>query len=49
MCYAVTTTNDAGTVTACCYCGWSEIHDIQESAERHQSAPDDIDTDAATP
>jgi hypothetical protein len=42
MCYADTATNDDGTVTAFCYCGWSETHDTQESAdvaaERHQNA-----------
>lgn len=44
MHYADTTANDNGTVTAFCYCGWSEVHPDQETAdtaaERHQNTPD---------
>jgi hypothetical protein len=50
MCFADTVANDDGTVTAFCYCGWSEIHRTQESAdaaaEQHQNRPADCgDTD----
>lgn len=49
MHYADTTTNDNGTVTAFCYCGWSEVHPDQETAdaaaERHQNTPDDDPAD----
>ncbi|MEV5301140.1 hypothetical protein [Amycolatopsis methanolica] len=49
MHYADTTINDNGTVTAFCYCGWSAVHDTQESAdaaaEYHQN--DDADDYAA--
>jgi hypothetical protein len=49
VCYTDTTTNDDGTVTAFCYCGWADDHDTQESADAaadsHQNAPDVIDVD----
>lgn len=37
MCYADTATNDDGTATALCYCGWSADH----------ATPDSADADAA--
>ncbi|GAA3863499.1 hypothetical protein GCM10022243_32550 [Saccharothrix violaceirubra] len=44
MCYADTLTNDDGTATAFCYCGWSADHATPEAAdtdaERHQTAAD---------
>jgi hypothetical protein len=44
MCYADTVTNDDGTATAFCYCGWSADHATPEAAdtdaERHQTAAD---------
>lgn len=44
MCYADTITENDGTVTAYCYCGWSETHPTQEAAdaaaEQHQNAQD---------
>ena len=44
MCYADTVTNDDGTATAFCYCGWSADHATPEAAdtdaERHQNAAD---------
>lgn len=47
MCYADTTTNDDGTVTAYCYCGWSEHHRTQtaadSAAEAHQNREDDAE------
>jgi hypothetical protein len=51
MCYADTTTENDGTVTAYCYCGWVEYGHTPESADAadaHQNAPDDIDTAAPT-
>jgi len=33
MHYVDTTTNDNGTVTAFCNCGWSQRHDTWESAD----------------
>jgi hypothetical protein len=46
MCYADFATNDDGTATAFCYCGWCQEHDTPEAAEaaaeRHQT-----DSDAA--
>lgn len=47
--FADTATNDNGTVSAFCYCGWSETHPTQEAAdaaaERHQNTPDDDPAD----
>jgi hypothetical protein len=47
MCYADTDTNDDGTVTAFCYCGWSDDFATQEladaAAEEHVNLPDDLD------
>lgn len=44
MCYADTVTNDDGTATAFCHCGWSADHATPEAAdadaERHQLAAD---------
>jgi hypothetical protein len=42
--FADTVTNDDGTATAFCYCGWSADHATPEAAdtdaERHQTAAD---------
>ncbi|PSL51386.1 hypothetical protein B0I31_12115 [Saccharothrix carnea] len=44
MCYADTVTNDDGTATAFCCCGWSADHATPDAAdadaERHQTAAD---------
>lgn len=49
MCDADTTTENSGTVTAHCYCGWVEYGHTPESADAaadaHQHAPGDIDAD----
>ena len=51
MCYADTTTENDGTVTAYCYCGWVEYGHTQESADAaayaHQNASADT-PDTAT-
>lgn len=48
MCYADTVTNDDGTATALCYCGWSADHATPEAAdaaaERHQTDADDAES-----
>ena len=50
MCYADTTTETDGTVTAHCYCGWAEYGRTPESADvaayAHQNTPADIYADA---
>ena len=47
MCDVDIITNDDGTVTAFCCCGWSETHDAPELAdvvaEWHQNRAFDID------
>lgn len=47
MCYADTITENDGTVTAQCYCGWVEYGHTQESADdaagTHQNRPDNVD------
>jgi hypothetical protein len=52
MCYADAITENNGTATAQCYCGWVEYGHTQESAdaaaEAHQNRPDDIAADDAT-
>lgn len=48
MCYADTVTNDDGTTTAFCYCGWTEDHTTPESAdaaaERHETTADNAES-----
>ncbi|MEV8438810.1 hypothetical protein AB0425_15660 [Actinosynnema sp. NPDC051121] len=48
MCYADTVTNDDGTATAFCYCGWSADHATPEAAdadgERHQTDADNAES-----
>lgn len=52
MCYADTLTNDDGTVTACCYCGWSDVYATPELADaaagQHESRQFDEHDYAAT-
>lgn len=44
MYYADTAANENGTVSAFCYCGWSDDCDTQESADADEPATD-TDTD----
>ncbi|MEV8444159.1 hypothetical protein AB0425_42865 [Actinosynnema sp. NPDC051121] len=51
MCYADTVTNDDGTATAFCCCGWSADHATPEAAdtdaERHQVTADAAESPCA--
>ncbi|GAB3671509.1 hypothetical protein REH65_00155 [Saccharopolyspora sp. ID03-671] len=45
MCHADTITNNDGTTTAFCYCGWSQncatLEIAETAAEQHQNRQDD--------